>query len=373
MARFQVLSDQAAMRCSALVAALLSATQVLIIPAAAAPEPRHTLRVGITGSPPFVLPGHGSRGGISLEIWRRVAEQNDLSYDFIEQPSPKQGLKAIEAGDIDLLVGPISITARRLAMPGVDFTQPYFLGKSGVLLPLSPPTLISRLSVFFGWAVISSVLVLLGVLVGVGSLIWLAERRRNAEQFPRAPLAGIGSGMWFALVTLTTVGYGDKAPVTRMGRGLTAIWMTVSLIAVSSLTASLASAFTLFLTGATEAAINDPAQLQSRRVAVVSGTSAVELAQKQGMRVVSSDSLAGAVELMLSGRAEAVIFDRPAIRYHLKQNPDLAVRLAPFTLAEETYGFAFRAGDPLRNALNVSILQLQRKGQVDAITSLLLN
>ena len=133
----------AAMRCSALAAALLTATQVLIIPAAAAPQPRDTLRVGITGSPPFVLPGHGSRGGISLEIWRRVAEQNSLSYDFIEQPTPKQGLKAIDIGEIDLLVGPISITSGRLAMPGVDFTQPYFLGKSGVLLPLSPPTLIA--------------------------------------------------------------------------------------------------------------------------------------------------------------------------------------------------------------------------------------
>ena len=373
MARCLESSDPAAMRCSALAAALLSATQVLILPAAAAPEPPDTLRVGITGSPPFVLPGHGSRGGISLEIWRRVAEQNDLSYDFIEQPSPKQGLKAIEAGDIDLLVGPISITARRLAMPGVDFTQPYFLGKSGVLLPLSPPTLISRLSVFFGWAVVSSVLVLLGVFVGVGSLIWLAERRRNAEQFPREPLAGIGSGMWFALVTLTTVGYGDKAPVTRTGRSLTAAWMTISLIAVSSLTASLASTFTLFLTGATETAITHPAQLQSRRVAVVSGTSGVELAQRRSMRVVSADSLDGAIDLMLEGRAEAVIFDRPAIRFHLKQNPDLAVRLASFTLTEETYGFAFRSGDPLRNALNISILELQRQGKVEAITNVLLN
>ena len=374
MARFQVSSDPAAMRCSALAAALLSATQLLIIPAvAAAPEARGTLRVGITGSPPFVLSGHGSRGGISLEIWRRVAEQNDLSYDLVQQPTPKQGLRAIEMGEIDLLVGPISITARRLAMPDVDFTQPYFLGKSGVLLPLSPPSLVSRLSVFFGWAVVSSVLVLLGVLLAVGSLIWLAERRRNAEQFPRAPLAGIGSGMWFALVTLTTVGYGDKAPVTRTGRGLTAAWMTISLIAVSSLTASLASAFTLFLTGATETAITDPAQLQSRRVAVVSGTSGVELAQRRNMRVVSADSLAGAIDLMLEDRAEAVIFDRPAIRYYLKKNPDLAVRLAPFTLTEETYGFAFRSGDPLRNALNVSILQLQRQGQVEAITNVLLN
>ena len=34
--------------------------------------------------------------------------------------------------------------------------------------------------------------------------------------------------MWFALVTLTTVGYGDKAPITRIGRSLTSVWMVTS-------------------------------------------------------------------------------------------------------------------------------------------------
>ena len=153
-------------------------------------------------------------------------------------------------------------------MPGIDFTQPYYLGKSGVLLPMRPPSILSRVQVFFGWAVISSVLVLISVLLVVGSLIWLAERNRNSEQFPRDWLPGISSGMWFALVTLTTVGYGDKAPITRTGRGITGAWMVISLIAVSSLTASLASAFTLFLSGATESAISAPAQLNGRRVAV---------------------------------------------------------------------------------------------------------
>ena len=45
------------------------------------------------------------------------------------------------------------------------------------------------------------VLVLISVLLLVGSLIWLAERNRNSEQFPREWLPGISSGMWFALVT----------------------------------------------------------------------------------------------------------------------------------------------------------------------------
>ena len=339
----------------------------------ALPLQARELRVGVSGSPPFVIQEGASDSGISLDIWRRVAEENGFNYTLLPQKSPKSGITAVEQGRLDVLVGPISITSKRLAIPGVDFTQPYYLGKSGVLLPIQPPSAFSRLQVFFGWAVISSVLVLLSVLLVVGSLIWLAERHRNSEQFPQAWLPGIGSGMWFAVVTLTTVGYGDKAPITRTGRGITAVWMVISLIAVSSLTASLASAFTLFLSGATEAAISDPQQLSGRRVAVVEGTSGMELAERGGMRLLPKPTLAAAADLIVSGKAEALIFDRPALRYYLKNNPQLELRLAPFTLSEETYGFVVKANSPLRTPLDVSILKLQRQGKVKAIADQLLD
>ena len=339
----------------------------------ALPLQANQLKVGISGSAPFVIKNDDQLSGISLNIWRRVAEDNNLSYELVEQSSPKAGIEAVDDGEIDVLVGPISITSRRLAIPGIDFTQPYYLGKSGVLLPMRPPSILSRVQVFFGWAVISSVLVLISVLLVVGSLIWLAERNRNSEQFPRQWLPGISSGMWFALVTLTTVGYGDKAPITRTGRGITGAWMVISLIAVSSLTASLASAFTLFLSGATESGISAPAQLNGRRVAVVEGTSGMELAQRGDMRIVSATNLRSAVQLLVNQQADALIFDRPAIRYHLKNNPDLALRLAPFTLSEETYGFVIKPDSPLRTPMDVSILKLQRQGKVAAIANRLLD
>ena len=188
----------AAMRCSALAAALLTATQVLIIPAAAAPQPRDTLRVGITGSPPFVLPGHGSRGGISLEIWRRVAEQNGLTYDFIEQPTPKQGLKAIDVGEIDLLVGPISITSGRLAMPGVDFHSPTSWASPASCCLSPPPDQPPERVVRVGGGVFGA-----GAAGRAGGSGQPDLARRAATQcraVSAEPLAGIGSGMWFALV-----------------------------------------------------------------------------------------------------------------------------------------------------------------------------
>jgi len=337
------------------------------------PLQANQLKVGISGSAPFVIKDGNHTSGISLEIWRRVAEDNNFNYELIEQPSTEAGIEAVGDGSIDVLVGPVSITSRRLALPDIDFTQPYFLSKEGVLLPQKAPSLFSRIQVFFGWAVISSVLVLITVLLVVGSLIWMAERRTNSEQFPRDWLPGISSGMWFALVTLTTVGYGDKAPITRTGRGITGAWMVISLIAVSSLTASLASAFTLFLSGATETAINSPQQLSGRRVAVVEGTDGMHLADNREMRVVPAPSLESAVQLVLDRKADAFIFDRHSLRYHLKQNPNLAVRIAPFTLADETYGFALDPNSRLRTPMGVSILKLQQSGEAETIADMFLD
>jgi len=339
------------------------------------PSLARTLRVGVSGSAPFVIEDALGEGlsGISVEVWRRVAEANDLPYDFIRQASSEAGIAALEAQTIDVLVGPVSITASRLARPEVDFTQPYHIDKVGVLLPMQRADLSSRLRVLFGWAVISSVLVLVSVLMVVGTMIWLAEHRRNQEQFPPRPLAGIGNGMWFALVTLTTVGYGDKAPITRLGRGITASWMVVSLVAVSTLTAGLASAFTVLLSGSSEERISDPRELGDLRVAAVRGSSGMELAERRKLRIVATDSLEKGVEAVVNKTADALIFDRPALRYHLKLNPELPVQLAPFSLAEETYGFVLRWADPLRTPLDVSILKLQREGQVETLVNALLD
>ena len=105
-----------------------------------------TLKVGVSGNAPFVIQKDGGSSGISLDIWRRIAEDNNLSYRLIKQATPRQGILALNKGEIDLLVGPISITPERLNLPGVDFTQPYFIGKEGILLPLKPTTLLNPIT-----------------------------------------------------------------------------------------------------------------------------------------------------------------------------------------------------------------------------------
>lgn len=55
-------------------------------------------------------------------------------------------------------------------------------------------------------------MLLFTLIVGGAFVVYMLERNVN-EQF-----AGLGDGLWWSIVTITTVGYGDKFPITTAGR-----------------------------------------------------------------------------------------------------------------------------------------------------------
>jgi voltage-gated potassium channel len=55
--------------------------------------------------------------------------------------------------------------------------------------------------------------------------------------------ATIGEGMWWAVQTVTTVGYGDAVPTTVLGRLLASVVMLLGIGFVTVITASITGAF----------------------------------------------------------------------------------------------------------------------------------
>ncbi len=53
----------------------------------------------------------------------------------------------------------------------------------------------------------------------------------------------LGSGLWWAVQTVTTVGYGDHVPVTRAGQFVAAFVMLLGIGFVTVITASITGAF----------------------------------------------------------------------------------------------------------------------------------
>jgi voltage-gated potassium channel len=60
---------------------------------------------------------------------------------------------------------------------------------------------------------------------------------------PGANIHNFGDALWWAVVTVTTVGYGDKFPVTAGGRGVAIVLMLVGIGLLGTLTATVASYF----------------------------------------------------------------------------------------------------------------------------------
>jgi len=58
-----------------------------------------------------------------------------------------------------------------------------------------------------------------------------------------ATVHGFGDALWWAVTTVTTVGYGDKVPVTPAGRGVAIVLMLTGIAIFGAVTASIAAYF----------------------------------------------------------------------------------------------------------------------------------
>jgi len=77
------------------------------------------------------------------------------------------------------------------------------------------------------------------ILLGFASMVVVAVERRS----PAANIVTAPDALWWAFVTFTTVGYGDRYPVTDMGRILAVILMTAGVGLFSVFTSYLATTF----------------------------------------------------------------------------------------------------------------------------------
>lgn len=73
-------------------------------------------------------------------------------------------------------------------------------------------------------ALVASLIIMLGLVLVAGAVMHMAEHRAQPGAFGSIP-----QSLWWAVVTLTTVGYGDVVPATALGRFLAGIIMLFGL------------------------------------------------------------------------------------------------------------------------------------------------
>lgn len=114
-----------------------------------------------------------------------------------------------------------------------------------------PVNLISELFKSIGktWSLL---VVALSMAVCSGTLIWIMDTWFNKTEFPRPFIRGSFEGFWWAFVSMTTVGYGDRTPRSIIARLFAIFWILLGITIFNMYTAAITSSLTAEITKSTE-------------------------------------------------------------------------------------------------------------------------
>ncbi len=303
----------------------------------------------------------GLFSGASVDLWRRVAEHLHWQYELTLVAQIDDVLSGLEHGSFDVGIGAITITPERLAR--VDFSYPTH--RSGVAAAFAKRT--GVLAAFYDYGAIAGelsflILAIVIFLAVIGVLMWWFEHsalRKSDEAVAGEPQSSVTSwheGIYWAVVTMTTVGYGDKTPKTHLGRALAVGWMIGSLVLVSLLTTNLVARMTADrVEGATPVRTSD---LMGRRLAAVSASSGAEYLEDQHFDFQKFNNLTEALEALAAGKTDAVVNSVGALQYLVNTRFSGAVASPRGLLAPAYMAFALPINSALKKPLDRSLIAI---------------
>jgi voltage-gated potassium channel len=171
------------------------------------------------------------------------------SVQVLARP-PEQVNRALDAVNAGLYLAFVIDYVVRLclAQQRVRWFFGHLVDLAIVVLPFLRPLRLLRLVVLFkvlqravGDAIRGRVIIYTAcsaiLLIYVASLAVLEAERQD----PRSDITSLGQAVWWAITTVTTVGYGDLSPVTVTGRVIAALLMIGGISLLGVVTATLAS------------------------------------------------------------------------------------------------------------------------------------
>src|SRR5690554_3461023 len=336
----------------------------LIFTTALAQQDSDSLQIGYTGSAPFVMDGEDP-DGIIIDIWDEIGFSLKQSFKYVKYPSVDSGIEAVLNNDIDVLIGPITINSSRANI--ISFSQPYFDTELAILAPLMEPTIWDRIKPFLSTTFFYAVIGLLVILSIVGFLFWLVEGRKSEKDYGKGPIRGIGSGVWLAVVTMTTVGYGDYAPKTPAGRFIMGSWMVISLILATSFVAGIATTFSLSTSD--DKTITNLAQLEERRVAIPNYKNIADRVRDFHGIPVMVDDVSEAYQLLMNQKVDAVLYDEVPLEYIFENNKKKDFVLSKKRIEPQYYGFVFEKENDFKHQVDLEIIHLREIQRISRIIS----
>jgi ABC-type amino acid transport substrate-binding protein len=298
---------------------------------------KDTLVIGYYPSAPFVTQIDGKLNGISIWLWNQIQKETNFNYRFINL-TLDEVVKGIADKQIDMSINPLTITSKRSEI--IDFSAPYFISNSAVMVESvsSFEKGLQFITSFFSLNFIRAIGALFLVVFIFGFVAWLFERRKNPDEFGKG-IKGLGSGIWWSAVTMTTVGYGDKSPKSAGGRVVALVWMFAAIIIISGFTASIASSLTVNQLSWNQNSID---AFKEKRVAVIENSATEAFLEHRFFKKLKTyKTLKDCRDALANGIVDAVSHDEPQLKYITQLDTANLFETLPISYNSQLYAFGF--------------------------------
>lgn len=322
------------------------------------------LVVGTLILPPFVIKGpSGELEGLSIELLKAVTLDLNIEYELREYSNTDNFKNAVVKGEVDL-IPIIGVTEQYEYL--LDYSNPYF--RSGSAIAVKTEGNIHGWSRvvehFFSVDLFRVVCLLVLLWLVAGALVWFFENRQNKEMFGDGIVKGLGHGIWWAAVTMTTVGYGDKTPKTFGGRVVGIFWMFASIILISSFTASITTSLTI---GNLKGKVRGFHDLPNVRVGSIAHSESLNYLAEKGITVMPFSNIQNGLQALSEDKLDAFIADEIILKYIVKTEYPAHLHVLAGTFDNYYISMAVPQGSNLREPLNMALHRVMNNKKWDVL------
>lgn len=324
-----------------------------------------TLLVGYTAAPPFIVRNGETLEGINIWLWQRVSNDLGLVYKMVPMGFSTM-LDSLETGGVDISINPLTITSERNRK--MLFTDSFYASNSTIAVAdvSSFQKFVQFVKGFFNQNFLKGLMVLLLIIFLFGLVGWYFERKGNEEHF-RTGYRGIWDGVWWSAVTLTTVGYGDKAPKTRMGKIAALVLMFGGLLFISGLTASIASSLTVTQLNSNADGFNE---FKERPVGTIGSSSANQFLKEHFFKKIQAyDGVVLGLNALKNREIEAFMYDEPILKYRIQEDSTLyGLQILPVKFDVQFYAFGMaKHHNDLERSISQRILEIMETQEWEVV------
>lgn len=311
------------------------------------------LRVGIAESAPYTIKGpDGSWDGITVEVWRSVANQLGVKFEYINYELHDDLEQAVQNRDVDIALSDFAISRRHQEL--FDYSRTYFHSDLLIAGHAVKGSIVDKVIAAIVSPTVLWVLATLFVLVMFGAIVfWVLEKHNNDLLYDKRHGKGnFSNGIMWAILLITAQEPDIFKNNTFLGRLVAMFLLFIGVTVSASYIALITSTLTVHKF---KVSVHGKDDLPYIRVAALHDSRASEYLKDQHLRFSKYEHFENMMMALDRDEVDAVVADEAKIHYYIRNKTQKRISFLPVHLSAEYFTFVFPKGSDLPALINPAI------------------